>query len=221
VTAGKYDSYIGTWASAAKSWGHPFFLRFNWEMNGNWFPWAESANGNRPGDYVAAWRHVHDLFSAVGATNVTWVWCPNIDPSGTLQPLPSLYPGDAYVDWTCLDGYNWDSPWSSFDQLFRSTYTLVTTQIAPTKPLAIGEDASTEQGGSKAAWISDALTSQLPANYPKAEAYIWFDKYDSSMDWPIESSSSATAAFANAIQASYYAANNFAAISASPIKPLP
>ena len=68
---------------------------------------SEQANGNRPGEYVAAWRHVHDIFTSVGANDVTWVWCPNVDPDHKMQSLGSLYPGDAYVDWTCLDGYNW------------------------------------------------------------------------------------------------------------------
>ncbi len=80
VIAGRHDSYITAWATAAKAWGHPFFLRFNWEMNGRWFPWSEGVNGNQTGEYVAAWRHVHDIFTRVGATNTTWVWCPNVDP---------------------------------------------------------------------------------------------------------------------------------------------
>ena len=104
---GHHDAYIREFAEAAKAWGHPFFLRFNWEMNGNWFPWSEGVNGNQPGEYVAAWRHVHDIFTQVGATNATWVWCPNVDPASKLHDLASLYPGDAYVDWTGLDGYNW------------------------------------------------------------------------------------------------------------------
>ena len=83
VIAGTYDSYIREFAEAAKAWGHPFFLRFNWEMNGDWFAWAEGVNGNKSGEYVAAWRHVHDIFTSVGATNATWVWCPNVDPGGT------------------------------------------------------------------------------------------------------------------------------------------
>ncbi len=33
-------------------------------------------NGDQPGEFVAAWRHVHDIFTSVGATNATWVWCP-------------------------------------------------------------------------------------------------------------------------------------------------
>jgi hypothetical protein len=74
VISGRYDEYIRSFAEAAKAWGHPFFLRFNWEMNGNWFSWSEGVNGNQPGEYVAAWRHVHDIFTSVGATNVSWVW---------------------------------------------------------------------------------------------------------------------------------------------------
>ena len=39
-------------------------------MNGNWFPWSETRNGNSSGEYVAAWRHVRDIFRAEGVTNV-------------------------------------------------------------------------------------------------------------------------------------------------------
>ena len=146
VIAGTYDSYIREFAEDARDWGHPFFLRFNWEMNGNWFPWSEGVNGNQPGEYVAAWRHVHDIFTSVGATNVTWVWCPNIDPGAKFQAVDSLYPGDEYVDWTGLDGYNWGPKkggWTSFDHLYRSTYDAITETIAPGKPLMIAEIGST------------------------------------------------------------------------------
>src|SRR5690349_24021953 len=45
---------------------------FDWQMNGDWqFPWSAQLNGNTPADYIAAWRHVHDLFAQAGATNVT------------------------------------------------------------------------------------------------------------------------------------------------------
>ena len=220
IIAGGWDSYIKTWATAAKSWGHPFFLRFNWEMNGNWFPWSEGVNGNTSGQYVEAWRHVHDIFASVGATNVTWVWCPNVDPNNSHTPLPGLYPGDSYVDWTCLDGYNWDSPWMSFDQLYKSSYDALVGSIAPTKPIVIGEQASTEKGGSKASWITDMLT-KIPASYPKVGAVLWFEKYDSGMDWPIETSTNATAAFAAGISSSAYASNQFGSLGNAPIKKLP
>ena len=93
VIEGHHDAYIRKFAEAAKAWGHPFFLRFNWEMNGGWFAWAEGVNGNKAGEYVAAWRHVHDIFTQVGATNATWVWCPNVDPENQMQRPQLALPG--------------------------------------------------------------------------------------------------------------------------------
>jgi hypothetical protein len=98
IAGGSHDGYITRWAQAAKVWGKPFFLRLDHEMNGDWqFPWSEQLNGNYPGDYIRAWRHVHDIFTSVGATNTTWVWCPNVSDNSTL-PLSEVYPGDSYVD---------------------------------------------------------------------------------------------------------------------------
>jgi hypothetical protein len=224
VLAGTYDSYIREFASAAGSWGHPFFLRFDWEMNGRWFPWSEGVNGNQPGEYVAVWRHVHDIFSAAGATNATWVWCPNVDPDDIFLGLASQYPGDAYVDWTCLDGYNWGTNpakpdrWRSFDQLYKTTYEKIVGTIAPSKPMVVGEMASTEYGGSKAAWIGNALATVV-ADYPKIRGLLWFEKFDDGMDWPIETSTSATEAFASAIQSGVFRGAEYGELGASPIPP--
>ena len=221
IQQGVYDAYIRSWATAAKKWGHPFFLRFDWEMNGRWFPWSDLSNNNRRGDFVAAWRHVHDIFTSVGANNVTWVWCPNADFARSGQPLDQVYPGDAYVDWTCLDGYNRNSPWKSFDQIFRSSYEQLVTSIAPSKPVVIAETASTEKGGSKPAWIADLLTTQLPWLYPQVGAVLWFEKFDSRFDWPIESSAASRASFSLAIRTPAYAANDFRTLAGGPIEALP
>jgi hypothetical protein len=220
IIEGHHDAYIRKFAEAAKAWGHPFYLRFNWEMNGGWFAWAEGVNGNKAGEYVAAWRHVHDIFTQVGATNATWVWCPNVDPENQMQDLGKLYPGDAYVDWTGLDGYNWGTNptrpdrWRSFDSLYSSTYKKITGSIAPSKPLMISEVGCSEYGGSKAAWIKDML-AKIPTNYPKIHGVLWFDKFDDGMDWPIETSASATAAFAEGIQNPAYASNGYASLAGS------
>ncbi len=224
VIAGAHDSYIREFAEGAREWGKPFFLRFNWEMNGGWFAWAEGVNGNQPGEYVAAWRHVHDIFTQVGATNATWVWCPNVDPESKLQDLASLYPGDAYVDWTGLDGYNWGTnparpdKWRSFDSLFKATYDRIVEAIAPGKPMIISEVGSSEHGGSKAEWIADALASAR-TNYPLLRGLLWFEKFDDGMDWPIETSASSAAAFAAGIQSPSYLGNDFASLGAAKIGP--
>jgi mannan endo-1,4-beta-mannosidase len=227
VIEGRYDAYITEFAEAARDWGHPFFLRFNWEMNGDWFPWSEGVNGNAAGQYVAAWRHVHDIFSAAGAVNVSWVWCPFVDPNHSLNGLSSQYPGDAYVDWSALDGYNWGTNpaapaaaqgWRSFDQLFGSTYDEIVERIAPSKPMMIGEVGSSEQGGSKAAWIEDML-AKVPADYPRIRALLWFDKFDGGMDWPIATSAGATAAFSRGIQDPMYVSSSPAELGPDAIQP--
>ena len=60
----------------------------------------------------------------------------------------------------------------------------------------ISEIGSTEYGGSKAAWIKDML-AKIPTDYPKIRGLLWFEKFDDGMDWPIETSASATSAFAD------------------------
>ena len=220
VIAGRHDSYITAWATAAKAWGHPFFLRFNWEMNGSWFPWSEGVNGNQPGEYVAAWRHVHDIFTRVGATNTTWVWCPNVDPNRVMKPLQSLYPGDDYVDWTCLDGYNFNQPRMSFKETFKPTYDAITSTIAPGKPMIIGETGSTEAGGSKAQWITDMFAA-LPHSFPKVRGLQYFNKFDDGMDWPIETSAAATAAFKAGIADPRYKGSQYAGLNGLSSLPIP
>jgi hypothetical protein len=222
VANGNHDAYIREFAEQAKDWNRPFFLRFDAEMNGFWFPWSEGVNGNKPGDYVAAWRHVHDIFEQMGTYKATWVWCPNVDFTRSLTPLHSLYPGDRYVDWTCLDGFNWGNTrnslgWQSFKEVFRSTYKRV-VKIAPHKPMVIGEVASEERGGSKPNWIKSTFRA-IPKKYKKVRAVIWFDEKDQGMDWPIESSKASTKAFAKAIGRSIYRPNVFSELPPGPVQP--
>jgi hypothetical protein len=224
IIAGTYDSYIRRWATEAKAWGHPFFLRFDWEMNGNWFPWGQGVNGNLPGEYVAAWRHVHEIFAEVGATNASWVWCPYVDPNGgAALRSASLYPGDEYVDWTGLDGYNkgtaTGNPWRTFSYLFGPDYREITETLAPSKPMLIAEVASSESGGSKAAWIEE-MFAQLPVAFPKVRGLMWFDYYDQGNDWPLETSTAATAAFAAGISDPRYLTNSLGSLPDGPV-PVP
>jgi hypothetical protein len=219
---GKFDTFIRRFATEAREWGLPFFLRFNWEMNGNWFPWTERTNGNSPGQYIEAWKHVHDIFEEVGADNASWVWCPYVDPNATLQSLSALYPGNEYVNWTCLDGYNWgpsaEPPrnWRSFSYLFGPTYRQITESIAPSKPMLIGETASSEIGGSKPEWI-EAMFEALRTEFPRIQGLLWFEKEESGMDWPIETSESARNAFTAGIGEERFLGNSFASTSSDPI----
>lgn len=204
VASGAYDDAFQTWAAEAKTWGHRLLLRFDWEMNGRWYPWGTTArNKNTPADYVAAWRHIHRIFTAAGAANVLWVWCPNQDLYGRMSSLARLYPGSGYVDWTCMDGYNSNAPWTSFKKLYTSTYRRI-IRLAPSKPMILGEIASTGHGGSKPRWIRSMFNSLL-TGFSHVRGLAWYDRYGTDpppgypIDWPIETSRASSAAFRNGI----------------------
>lgn len=196
IASGAHDAYISRWASQVRDWGHPLWLRFAHEMNGNWYPWAAGVNGNSAADYVAAWRHVHDLFSLAGASNVTWVWSPNVVAPG-FTALDQLYPGDAYVDRLGLDGYNWGttqswgSTWQSPAEVFGASLAIL-RQLS-SLPVVIAETASAEAGGDKAEWIRQFFV--LMEQNPAVQAFVWFN-FNKETDWRIQSSAAALTAFA-------------------------
>ena len=108
----------------------------------------------------------------------------------------------------------------NFSDLFAHSYDQI-TQLAPSKPLMIGEWGSAEQGApagaSKAAWIADALGNQIPNNFPRIKAQVWYDWQFDGVDWRLQSSQSAAEAWRAAISSPIYLDNQFGALSASPI----
>jgi hypothetical protein len=222
LRSGRYDSYIRAFAKEAAAWGHPFFLRFDWEMNGTWFPWAGGVNGNKPREYVAAWRHVHNIFVKAGATNASWVWCPYVRPEGKTASLARYYPGSKYVDWSCLDAYNFGHnatnprPWRSFDKLLRPSYEAVTQKIARGKPMVLGELASNGPAARKASWIHQ-MFGAIAKHYPAVSGLIWFDKFDRDLRWPLETDRGPTRAFRSGLRSDPFLGNTFSQLDASPI----
>ncbi len=201
IAAGAHDLYIARAAREAAAFGRPLLLRLAHEMNGSWSSWGEGVNGNTPAAYVAMWRHVVAIFRAAGATNVRWVWSPNVlGPSSSLAsaavaPFQPFYPGDRWVDFVGLDGYNWGAlrgaGWHGFASLFGSSYDAL-VRLAD-KPVMIAETASAEAGGSKAAWIR-SIPSVLRKRMPRVRALIWFDRAKET-DWQVASSPAAREAF--------------------------
>src|SRR5919201_465436 len=111
---------------------------------------------NGPSKFIAAWQRIRRIFDAAGAQNAVWVWCPNAtnNPDVSWNSWRNYYPGDKFVDWVGLDGYNWGttqswSRWQSFADIVRPIY----RDYGRKKPIMIAETASAETGGDKAAWI--------------------------------------------------------------------
>lgn len=192
IIDGRHDGYIRRFAEAVSRYGGSLRLRFAQEMNGTWYPWSESQNGNSRGQFVKAWRHVHAIFAAAGATNVTWIWSP---VAGTIRAWE--YPGSSQVDVVGLSGFNggtilFAKRWRPFPAFFGPSLDAIHA-LAPGKPVALTEIASTEQGGDKATWIRTMFTEVR--RRPYIRSLIWFNVRKET-DWRIESSPEARAAFA-------------------------
>ncbi|HWA54647.1 MAG TPA: glycosyl hydrolase [Solirubrobacterales bacterium] len=203
IGRGRYDGYVRRSARQAREWGKPIMLRFGQEMNGEWAPWERGHVGSTPRSFILAWRHLVRVFREVGADNVIWVWCPNVN-TGHL-PFMQYYPGDAWVDWVGLDGFNWGGSigWRSISEVFVGSYEQLARETS--KPIVIAETGSGQTGGDKAAWVTSALEDEL-ANFSRVRAVVWYNAFDRA-DFRIDSSPSALQAFRRGIARPLYAAD--------------
>lgn len=208
ITAGAHDAFLTQWATDAKNYGYPLYIRLMHEMNGNWYPWSYNVNGNTNfGDYINAYRHVVTLFRSVGATNVRFIWVAST-AVGTTNDA-ALYPGDAYVDWVGMDGYNSStSSWTTLYNRFQPTYATLTSLT--TKPIIIFETASLENtvaSPSKASWIQTGFLTNLPQSFPKVKGVMWYNDIDASgRNYPVDSSPASLAQYKTVVANSYYQA---------------
>jgi len=190
IAAGAYDDYLRSWADGLAAAPGVVYLRPFPEMNGTWVPWSGDPDG-----LVAAWTRMTALFDAAGASNVRWVWAPNVtdEPRTDANRMERYYPGAEHVDVLALSGYNWgatkpDIGWRSFEEIFAGGYARLVE--LGTQPVWIAEVASTDEGGDKAAWVRDLFASTA---FPRLEAIVWFDE-NKETDWRLTSTPDVLAA---------------------------
>jgi hypothetical protein len=218
VLAGQQDEYIDRFAEAAKAFGEPVLIRFLHEFNGNWYVWSGNKNGQADGgpeQVVAVWRYVVDRFKARGAENVQWLWVPHGPSTDRSEEawnqVANYWPGNEYVDWIGLDGYNFypEDPWGGkrplrdFDDCFRQLYDDC-AQLGD-QPIMIAEFGTGEfeyEDFDKAAWIGDAF-QKIKTDYPRVKIFTWFN-INKELDWRVNSSPAALRAFREAMKDPYY-----------------
>ncbi|WP_165064100.1 glycosyl hydrolase [Marisediminicola senii] len=213
---GEFDDYLRQYARDIVATGLPMGIRLNHEMNGTWYPWAETTgrgepiNGNRSGDYVKTWQHVHDIFEAEGANDlVFWIWSPNrVDrlPAShrTSEYLDGLYPGNEYVDWVGMSGYlrpPYDEDAYDFDSTFGAT--IAELRRVSDKPIFLAEIGASETGGYKPAWVESLFENLAAPQNADIIGLSWFNLAVSTYvggelgtnDWRIDSRADSLAAF--------------------------
>ncbi len=199
IINGEWDDYIKTWAKEIKRFQYPIFIRFAHEFNIDGYPWCLIHNNKDPQLYIKMFRYVVDIFRKEGAYNALFVWCPMnySHPNEAWNDYLKAYPGDDYVDWIGIDGYNWGtsqdwSQWLTFEELFKEPIRKLSKNF-PTKPIMIAEFASAPQGGDKAKWILD-IPEFIKSTLKPIKAIHWFD-LKKEADWRIVAPPTAGTAF--------------------------
>jgi hypothetical protein len=202
INDGSQDALITASAKRIAAYGQPLFLRFAWEMNGDWFAWSGAQNNRDTQGYIAAWRRVHDIFAINGAGNVAWVWAPNwnSNPVESWNAAARYYPGDSYVDWVGADGFS--ASGESASTLFSPLY----DAYAKRKPFMIAETGVLESSAPKAAWVND-LVGWVKSR-PAVAAVVWFDTdtdADGARNWRIDTTPAALDAYQRLVSDPYFA----------------
>ncbi|GAB3452371.1 hypothetical protein GCM10027570_30560 [Streptomonospora sediminis] len=147
IAGGRFDDSLRSQAQGVARLDAPFFVTFDHEADAN----KRYRTRGTPQEFVAAWRHIVDIYRRNGADNAIFVW--NVTGwEANLDRLPGLWPGNDYVDWISWEAYNmtgcelqpsWDHV-DTFEDALRPAYEWFQHQapehgIDPGKPVMIGE----------------------------------------------------------------------------------
>ncbi len=192
IIVGKWDNYINSFITATKTFGQELILVPFEEMNSDWYPWSGTTNGNSPKLHQQAYRYLKNMFS--GNPKVKFGWVVNNDsvPNTAENAISSYYPGDEFVDYLGIDGFNFGNPWQNFDQVFGQGLEKLS---AYKKPIIIFSTASAP-GAKKADWIRSI--PKVLDSYPTVTGLIWFNE-NKEKDWRIWSDPLSLAAFKQVI----------------------
>jgi hypothetical protein len=194
IAAGKWDSFIRSYATQVRQFGSQVIIGFAPEMNGNWYSWGYGKVSST--DFVAAWRHVVNTFRSVGAKNVTWLWA--VSEVDSVQPaIRQWWPGSDYVTWAGVDGYYY-RPTDTFNSVFGLAISQI--RAITNKPLLIPETAAPP---------GPQQPTQIKEIFQGVQKYhlmgmVWFDqKQDDGpfhLDWQLEGDKTGISAFRQGLQ---------------------
>ncbi len=175
LAAGRGDSWLSSFAASLAATGDPITVSFGPEMNGSWYAYGSGTAG----DYVRAFRHVHDvllkdlgrdLTPARAASLLRFMWQPSAIHNSTPSPL-RYWPGAKYVNLIGLDGYYY-VPADTFHVIFSRTIGLL-RKLSPRTGIMIGETAVGPMTGHQPAGIKD-LFAGIERNH--LAGLIWFNR---------------------------------------------
>jgi hypothetical protein len=190
-----HNAYLTSLGRAIAALHERVWLSFAPEANGRNYTWGYKHV--TPTLYKEAYRHVWNLVTAAGATDVDWVWQVSHSYPGTETPVSVLYPGAKYVTTVGIDGYLYYRT-----DTFTSTFSTALSAIRKvTKaPVLLSETAigpEYHRYGAGQSQMMQALFAGMEKN--KFIGLVWFDKdqYDPPVHqmWELKPGSAGMQAF--------------------------
>jgi len=165
ILTGEFDDAIKESAKKLRKYGDQyggFFIRTMREMNGHWYPWGQS------GKFKPAWRHIHHIFNEEGANEyATWVWNPIVNEGRVHYATIAnhYYPGDEFVDWIGLNGFNFgpvsgNHLWNSFKITYSLGYSIMRKKHH-NKPILIAEVGCYPNRKRKPQWFREKMCGSV------------------------------------------------------------
>lgn len=197
IIIGQFDKTLRNWANEAKAIDIPILVDFGYEANNNQFPWSKQG----PQMYINAYRHVVTLFREQNASNVFFVYHPDLGSNP--DNMKKWYPGDNYIDWILVSAYGENGKKGTFGVLNESYNKL--TSLSPSKPLGIEEWGIGSPKDTK-----DTLTALKQPKFQRIKIIsIWNEGPVEGIDRRIEKSPEMLKAYRDGIMDSYYLSSNF------------
>lgn len=203
ILDGEFDEQLRSQARGVAALDVPYFVTFDHEADAN----RRYNKRGTPAEFVAAWKHIVDLYRSEGADNAVWVW--NVTGwEDNLDRLPGLWPGNDHVDWISWEAYNMSTcdaqpNWTethSFEEALRPAYEWIQNEgprhgIDPDKPVMIGEMGTTDIGPRESLkWYSEI--PDVLRRYERVRAVkMWDNKVSEGCDFRIETNEYARMGF--------------------------
>lgn len=193
VARGDFDTTLRAQAVGLAALDKPFFITFEQEANQK----QKVGVLGSASDFIAAWRHLHQIYAEAGATKAVWVWVMT-GSAANLDAAATLWPGNDMVDWISWNVYNQSgcasnaidpSKLVSFEDKMKVFYDFVHRRgpsigMDVSKPMMISETGSAKyatQPDLTAAWYA-AIPGVL-AKYPQIHAVGLWNSVDGPCDY--------------------------------------
>jgi len=186
IAAGRYDSTALAQLKQLNGISTTPYVIFDGEPENILETRACSQPGNNAvcgPEFVAAWRHLHDLAQRNGLTRLRWVW--NLTAKLYMdQPndVGDYYPGPTYVDWMGVDPYNQDCGAKAADYA-RDTFAHLMALVlqwhdahANSLPIALTEWGAPELAGdpnARADWLKGVAA--YAKHRPAIQMMVYWD----------------------------------------------